>query len=60
MEIEGPETDIREIQSTLAIKGLRAEPATYPQLTVKKGTDRDGVIESRFPKLNRQGTRSAK
>jgi len=50
MEIEGPEQDIRDIESKLAIKRLRAEPATYPQLTLKHGTDYDGVIESRFPK----------
>lgn len=49
MEIEGPEQSIREIESRLAIKRLRAEPATYPQLTLKKGTNRDGIIEARFP-----------
>jgi adenylate cyclase class 2 len=49
MEIEGPEQDIRDIESRLAIKRLRTEPATYPQLTAKKGKNRDGVIESRFP-----------
>jgi adenylate cyclase class 2 len=49
MEIEGPEQDIRDIESKLAIKRLRSEPDTYPQLTVKKGRNRDGVIEARFP-----------
>ena len=49
MEIEGPEENIRDIESKLAIKRLRAEPATYPQLTAKNGKNRDGVIESRFP-----------
>jgi adenylate cyclase class 2 len=48
MEIEGTEQDIRDIESKLAIKRLRAESATYPQLTLKHGTDHGGVIESRF------------
>lgn len=50
MEIEGSELDIRDIENKLAIKRLRTEPATYPQLTAKHGTNTDGVIESRFPK----------
>lgn len=49
MEIEGAEQDIRDIESKLAIKRLRAESATYPQLTQKHGTNHGGVIESRFP-----------
>ena len=49
MEIEGAVQDIREVESKLAIKRLRTEMATYPQLTAKHGTDYDGVIESRFP-----------
>ncbi len=48
MEIEGTEQEIRDVESKLAIKGLRAEMATYPQLTLKRGTDRGGVIEARF------------
>ena len=48
MEIEGPEQGIRDVERKLAIKGLRSETATYPQLTLKHGTDRGGVIESRF------------
>jgi len=48
MEIEGTEQSIREIESKLAIKRLLAEPTTYPQLTLKHGTDCGGVIESRF------------
>ncbi len=48
MEIEGTEAGIREVESKLAIKRLRAEPATYPKLTLKHGKDCDGVIESRF------------
>ncbi len=50
MEIEGAEQDIRDIESMLAIKRLRAESATYPRLTQKHGRDHGGVIQSRFPK----------
>jgi adenylate cyclase class 2 len=50
MEIEGTEENIRDIESKLAIKRLRAEPATYPKLTLKHGKDYDGVIEARFTK----------
>ncbi|MEP6819655.1 MAG: class IV adenylate cyclase [bacterium] len=62
MEIEGPEQDIRDIESKLAIKRLRSEPATYPQLTAQKGKNRDGVIEARFPARtsNRQAAKGAK
>ena len=50
MEIEGTEQAIRDVESKLAIKRLRTEMATYPQLTLKHGTDSDGVIEARFKK----------
>lgn len=49
MEIEGTEQGIRDVESKLAIKRLRSETATYPQLSFKHGIDCDGVIESRFP-----------
>ena len=49
MEIEDSEQGIRDVERKLAIKSLRSEKATYPQLTLKHGTDRGGVIESRFP-----------
>lgn len=49
MEIEGAENDIRDVESKLAIKRLRTEASTYPQLSLKHGTDCGGVIESRFP-----------
>lgn len=48
MEIEGAEQDIRRIESELAIKRLRTEPSTYPQLTLKHGKNHEGVIEARF------------
>ena len=50
MEIEGAERNIQDVESKLAIKRLRSEASTYPQLTVKHGIDYGGVIESRFPK----------
>jgi adenylate cyclase class 2 len=50
MEIEGTEKDILAAESKLAIKSLKAETATYPQLTRKYGKDYGGLIESRFPK----------
>ena len=50
MEIEGLEAGILDVENKLAIKRLRAETATYPQLTLKHGKDYNGVIESRFPK----------
>jgi adenylate cyclase class 2 len=49
MEIEGTEQGIRDVESKLAIKRLRSETATYPQLSLKHGIDYDGVVESRFP-----------
>ena len=52
MEIEGAEQDIRDIESKLAIKRLRTEPATYPQLALKHGKNHDGLIEARFLKRN--------
>jgi adenylate cyclase class 2 len=60
MEIEGTEQSIRDVESKLAIKRLRSETATYPQLTLKHGTDYGGVIESRFPQPNRQDAKIAK
>jgi adenylate cyclase class 2 len=48
MEIEGPEAEIRKIERQLAIKGLRAEHATYPQLTQRRGKRYGNVIEARF------------
>ncbi len=48
MEIEGTEKGIQDVENKLAIKRLRTETATYPQLALKYGTDSGGVIESRF------------
>lgn len=48
MEIEGPEETIRDVERRLGIKGLRAERATYPQLTFKRGKRYGEMIEARF------------
>jgi adenylate cyclase, class 2 len=48
MEIEGQINGIRSVERKLALKGLRAEHATYPQLTQKHGKSYDGLIEARF------------
>jgi adenylate cyclase, class 2 len=48
MEIEGRANDIRAVERKLGLKGLRAEHATYPQLTQKHGKAYDGVVEARF------------
>jgi adenylate cyclase, class 2 len=48
MEIEGKAAAIRAVERKLALKGLRVEHATYPQLTAKHGRVYDGLIEARF------------
>jgi len=48
MEIEGRINEIRAVERKLGLKGLRAEHATYPQLTEKHGKLLDGLIEARF------------
>jgi adenylate cyclase, class 2 len=48
MEIEGEEIEIETIESKLAIRGLTTENATYPQLTMEKGTRAGSVVEARF------------
>jgi adenylate cyclase, class 2 len=48
MEIEASEARIGEVERELAVKGLKAEEATYPSLAVKHGKKRKGLIESRF------------
>ena len=48
MEIEGRVSDIRSVERKLGLKGIKAESATYPQLTRKYGKVYDGMIESRF------------
>lgn len=48
MEIEAREEDIRDVERRLAIKGLRSERATYPQLTMKHGKRFGDLVEARF------------
>ena len=48
MEIEGRINEIKTVERKLGLKGLRAENATYPQLTEKHGKLYDGLIEARF------------
>ena len=48
MEIEGRVNEIKLVERKLGMKGLRAEHATYPQLTAKHGKRYDGLIEARF------------
>ena len=40
----------RDFQRYDGNKRLRTEPNTYPQLTLKHGKNREGVIEARFSK----------
>jgi adenylate cyclase class 2 len=48
MEIEGRVNEIKAVERRLGLKGLKAEHATYPQLTEKHGKTYDGLIEARF------------
>jgi adenylate cyclase class 2 len=48
MEIEGRINSIKAVERKLGLKGLRAEHATYPQLTRKHGKNYNGLIEARF------------
>ena len=54
MEIEGPERDIRAVETKLAVKNLKAENLTYPQLTLENGKKSRGVIEARFKHRRRR------
>ena len=48
MEIEASEKDIKSIERKLAMKGIKAERATYPELAMKHGTKYGNIVESRF------------
>jgi adenylate cyclase class 2 len=48
MEIEASELEILRVEKLLAIKNLRAEPETYPRLSLKHGSLNGNVIEARF------------
>ena len=56
MEIEGNEEDITSAERKIGLKGLRAEHATYPQLTRKHGKRNGKLIEARSGgRLERHG-----
>lgn len=48
VEIEGEEARILEAEKLLGLGGAEAEHAPYPELTLRHGTQRGDVIESRF------------
>jgi adenylate cyclase class 2 len=48
LEIEGAEDVILRTEKLLGLGGAQAEHAPYPELTLRHGTERDGVVESRF------------
>ena len=47
-EIEGEEARIVEVEKLLGLDGAEAEHAPYPELTLRHGTKRGDVVESRF------------
>lgn len=50
MEIEGEVEDILAAEKLLGAGKLQLEARGYPRLTLKHGTEVNGVMESRFPK----------
>ena len=48
VEIEGEEGQILSAERLLGLDGAEAEHAPYPELTLRHGTKRGGVVESRF------------
>ena len=48
MEIEGPEDEIINVEKKLAIKGLKEELQTYPELSQRHGKARGLMTEARF------------
>jgi adenylate cyclase, class 2 len=48
VEIEGDEEAIADAEQLLGIAEAEAEHAPYPELTLRHGSDRGGVIEARF------------
>ncbi len=53
MEIEASEADIKKVERKLAVKGLRAELASYPSLTRRYGKPYGSIIEARFAEKTR-------
>jgi adenylate cyclase class 2 len=50
VEIEGTEGSILEAERLLELTATRAEPKSYPQLTLEQGTRRGALVEARFEK----------
>ncbi|HYG10448.1 MAG TPA: class IV adenylate cyclase [Pyrinomonadaceae bacterium] len=50
VEIEGAEELILEAERRLELTATRAEPKSYPQLTLEHGTRRDALVAARFEK----------
>jgi adenylate cyclase, class 2 len=50
VEIEGTEESILEAERRLELAETRAEPKSYPQLTLEHGTRQGALIEARFEK----------
>jgi adenylate cyclase class 2 len=48
VEIEGDEARIMEVENLLGLDNAEAEHAPYPELTLRHGTKRGDVFESRF------------
>ena len=48
MEIEGSITAIKQAEMLFDIEDFETEHSTYPQLTVKFGRQKGGIIEARF------------
>jgi adenylate cyclase class 2 len=48
VEIEGEEASILKAEKLLGLETAEAEHAPYPELTLRHGTLKDGVVEARF------------
>lgn len=55
LEIEGEESAILEAERLLGLEAAEAEHAPYPELALRHGTEKGGVVEARF----RSGLRSS-
>lgn len=49
VEIEGEEASILEAERLLGLESAEAERSSYPELTLRHGTERGGLSEARFP-----------
>ena len=48
LEIEGEEAAILDAERLLGLEGAQPEHAPYPELALRHGTERGGVVEARF------------